>query len=225
MGAWLLDADTFDVRGAGLQFQLLLLLARTSTAAAVVAAKWPSMPILDCGSSSAVMPTHPVTIRSLEIFLSRVLRGLPRFVKIVEVGPRDGLQNEKNIVPTSVKIHLIHKLVAAGLSVVEATSFVSPKWVPQLADAKDVLDRIQRVSDVRFPVLTPNLRNFQHLVRYRGVTAAAKKHGIRIRGYVSSVIGCPFEGAVHPSNVAYVAKELYDMGCSEISLVLVLQEV
>ncbi|TVU50751.1 hypothetical protein EJB05_02140 [Eragrostis curvula] len=179
----------------------------------------------------------------------KVLRDLPRFVKIVEVGARDGLQNEKNNVPTSVKIQLIHKLVAAGLSVVEATSFVSPKWVPQLADAKDVLTGIPQVPNVRFPVLTPNLRGFEaavaagakeiavfasasesfsksnlnctieeSLVRYRDVTAAAKKHGLRIRGYVSCVIACPVEGAIHPSKVAYVAKELYNMGCSEISL-------
>ncbi|KAL6595438.1 hypothetical protein ACP70R_047778 [Stipagrostis hirtigluma subsp. patula] len=179
----------------------------------------------------------------------KVLSDLPRFVKIVEVGPRDGLQNEKGNVPTSVKIQLIHKLVAAGLSVVEATSFVSPKWVPQLADAKDVLTGIPRVPNVRFPVLTPNLRGFEaavaagaeeiavfasasesfsksninctieeSLVRYRDVTAAAKKHGLRIRGYVSCVVGCPVEGAINPSKVAYVAKELYNMGCSEISL-------
>ncbi|KAF8664643.1 hypothetical protein HU200_054352 [Digitaria exilis] len=179
----------------------------------------------------------------------KVMWDLPRFVKIVEVGPRDGLQNEKGTVPTSVKIELIHKLVAAGLSVVEATSFVSPKWVPQLADAKDVLKGIQQLPDVRYPVLTPNLRGFEaavaagakeiavfasasesfsksninctieeSLVRYRDVTAAAKKHGLLIRGYVSCVIGCPVEGAIDPSKVAYVAKELYKMGCSEISL-------
>ncbi|XP_015698004.2 hydroxymethylglutaryl-CoA lyase, mitochondrial [Oryza brachyantha] len=179
----------------------------------------------------------------------KVLWDLPRFVKIVEVGPRDGLQNEKNTVPTSVKIELIHKLVASGLSVVEATSFVSPKWVPQLADAKDVVEGIRHVPDVRFPVLTPNLRGFEaavaagakevavfasasesfsksnlnctikeSLVRYRDVITSAKKHGIRLRGYVSCVVGCPVEGAIHPSKVAYVAKELYDMGCSEISL-------
>uniref|UniRef100_J3KU99 hydroxymethylglutaryl-CoA lyase n=1 Tax=Oryza brachyantha TaxID=4533 RepID=J3KU99_ORYBR len=179
----------------------------------------------------------------------KVLWDLPRFVKIVEVGPRDGLQNEKNTVPTSVKIELIHKLVASGLSVVEATSFVSPKWVPQLADAKDVVEGIRHVPDVRFPVLTPNLRGFEaavaagakevavfasasesfsksnlnctikeSLVRYRDVITSAKKHGIRLRGYVSCVVGCPVKGAIHPSKVAYVAKELYDMGCSEISL-------
>ncbi|KAG2622881.1 hydroxymethylglutaryl-CoA lyase, mitochondrial-like [Panicum virgatum] len=179
----------------------------------------------------------------------KVMWDLPSFVKIVEVGPRDGLQNEKGNVPTSVKIQLIHKLVAAGLSVVEATSFVSPKWVPQLADAKEVLKGIQQMPNVRYPVLTPNLRGFEaavaagakeiavfasasesfsksninctieeSLVRYRDVTAAAKKHGLLIRGYVSCVIGCPVEGAIDPSKVAYVAKELYNMGCSEISL-------
>jgi len=88
----------------------------------------------------------------------KVMWDLPSFVKIVEVGPRDGLQNEKGNVPTSVKIQLIHKLVSAGLSVVEATSFVSPKWVPQLADAKEVLKGIQQMPNVRYPVLTPNLR-------------------------------------------------------------------
>uniref|UniRef100_A0A0E0MC72 hydroxymethylglutaryl-CoA lyase n=1 Tax=Oryza punctata TaxID=4537 RepID=A0A0E0MC72_ORYPU len=179
----------------------------------------------------------------------KVLWDLPRFVKIVEVGPRDGLQNEKSTVPTSVKIELIYKLVASGLSIVEATSFVSPKWVPQLADAKDVVEGIRHVSDVRFPVLTPNLRGFEaaveagakdvavfasasesfsksnlnctikeSVVRYRDVVTSAKKYGIRIRGYVSCVIGCPVEGSINPSKVAYVAKELYDMGCSEISL-------
>jgi len=179
----------------------------------------------------------------------KIMWDLPRFVKIVEVGPRDGLQNEKGNVPTYVKIQLIHKLVAAGLTIVEATSFVSPKWVPQLANAKEVLKGIQQVSGVRYPVLTPNLRGFEaavaagakeiavfasasesfsksninctieeSLVRYRDVTAAAKKHGLLIRGYVSCVIGCLVEGAVDPSKLAYVAKELYNMGCSEISL-------
>lgn len=179
----------------------------------------------------------------------KVMWELPRFVKIVEVGPRDGLQNEKGNVPASVKIQLIHKLVGAGLSVVEATSFVSPKWVPQLADAEEVLKGIKQEPGVRYPVLTPNLRGFEaaiaagakeiavfasasesfsrsninctieeSLARYRGVTAAAKKHGLSIRGYVSCVIACPVGGATDPAKVAYVAKELYTMGCSEISL-------
>ncbi|WOL18052.1 hydroxymethylglutaryl-CoA lyase, mitochondrial [Canna indica] len=176
-------------------------------------------------------------------------RGMPRFVKIVEVGPRDGLQNEKLIIPTSVKVELIRKLASSGLSVIEATSFVSPKWVPQLADAKDVMQAIHDVHGVRLPVLTPNLKGFQaaiaagakevavfasasesfsksnincsieeSLTRYREVTAAAKELEIPVRGYVSCAVGCPVEGPVPPEKVAYVAKELYDMGCSEISL-------
>ncbi|XP_062172569.1 hydroxymethylglutaryl-CoA lyase, mitochondrial [Alnus glutinosa] len=180
---------------------------------------------------------------------NKFLRGIPKFVKIVEVGPRDGLQNEKNIVPTAVKIELIHRLVSSGLSVVEATSFVSPKWVPQLADAKDVMEAVCNLQGARLPVLTPNLKGFEaavaagtkevavfasasesfsksnincsieeSLARYRAVTHAAKKLSIPVRGYVSCVVGCPVEGAISPSKVAYVAKELYDMGCFEISL-------
>lgn len=170
-------------------------------------------------------------------------------MKIVEVGPRDGLQNEKNIVPTSVKVELIQRLVSSGLPVVEATSFVSPKWVPQLADAKDVMDAVNTLDGARLPVLTPNLKGFQaavsagakevaifasasesfslsninctieeSLLRYRVVATAAKEHSVPVRGYVSCVVGCPVEGPVLPSKVAYVVKELYDMGCFEISL-------
>ncbi|XP_057483933.1 hydroxymethylglutaryl-CoA lyase, mitochondrial-like [Actinidia eriantha] len=180
---------------------------------------------------------------------NKFFKGIPKYVKIVEVGPRDGLQNEKNIVPTSVKVELIHRLVSSGLSVVEATSFVSPKWVPQLADAKDVMEGVRNVKGVRLPVLTPNLKGFEaavaagakeiaifasasesfsksnincsieeSLTRYRAVAQAAKKLSIPVRGYVSCVVGCPVEGAIPPSKVAYVAKELYDMGCFEISL-------
>ncbi|OVA02015.1 Pyruvate carboxyltransferase [Macleaya cordata] len=180
---------------------------------------------------------------------NKLLRGIPRFVKIVEVGPRDGLQNEKNIVPTSVKIELIQRLVSSGLPVVEATSFVSPKWVPQLADAKDVMEAIRTVEGARFPVLTPNLKGFEAAVAagakevaifasasesfsksnincsiedslscYRDIALAAGKLSIPVRGYISCVVGCPVEGVVPPSKVAYVAKELYDMGCFEISL-------
>ncbi|XP_018474644.1 hydroxymethylglutaryl-CoA lyase, mitochondrial isoform X1 [Raphanus sativus] len=181
--------------------------------------------------------------------INKLVRGVPKFVKIVEVGPRDGLQNEKNIVPTSVKVELIQRLVSAGLPVVEATSFVSPKWVPQLADAKDVMDRVNSLDGARLPVLTPNLKGFEaavsagakevaifasasesfslsninctieeSLLRYRAVVTAAKEHSIPVRGYVSCVVGCPVEGAVPPSKVAHVVKELYDMGCFEISL-------
>ncbi|KAM3692641.1 hypothetical protein ACB094_08G103100 [Castanea mollissima] len=180
---------------------------------------------------------------------NKFLKGIPNFVKIVEVGPRDGLQNEKNLVSTAVKVELIQRLVSSGLSVVEATSFVSPKWVPQLADAKDVMAAVCNLDGARLPVLTPNLKGFEaavaagakevavfasasesfsksnincsieeSLVRYRAVTRAAKVLSIPVRGYVSCVVGCPVEGAIPPSKVAYVAKELYDMGCFEISL-------
>ncbi|RYR60641.1 hypothetical protein Ahy_A04g017695 isoform B [Arachis hypogaea] len=172
-----------------------------------------------------------------------------RFLKIVEVGPRDGLQNEKSIVPTDVKVELIKLLVSSGLSVIEATSFVSPKWVPQLADAKDVLEGIQDVEGVSFPVLTPNLKGFEaavaagakevavfpaasesfskanlnsgiedNLARCRDIASASRSYSIPIRGYISCVVGCPFEGHVAPAKVAYVAKALNEMGCSEISL-------
>lgn len=180
---------------------------------------------------------------------NKIIHGMPRCVKIVEVGPRDGLQNEKNTVPTPVKIELIQRLASSGLSAVEATSFVSPKWVPQLADAKEVMEAVQNIEGVRFPVLTPNLKGFEaavaagakevavfasaseafsksninctikeSLARYNDVALAAKKHEIPVRGYVSCVVGCPVEGSVPPSNVAYVAKELYHMGCYEVSL-------
>ncbi|CAH9103146.1 unnamed protein product [Cuscuta epithymum] len=174
---------------------------------------------------------------------------VPKYVKIVEVGPRDGLQNEKNTVPTSVKIELIRKLVSCGLPVVEVTGFVSPKWVPQLSDAKEVMQAVKDLEGARLPVLTPNLKGFESaiacgakevavfasasesfsklnincsieesLVRYRDVLSAAKKLSIPVRGYISCVIGCPVEGTVSPSKVAYLAKELHNMGCFEISL-------
>ncbi|KAL2534947.1 Hydroxymethylglutaryl-CoA lyase [Abeliophyllum distichum] len=187
---------------------------------------------------------------SHEININRKLLGsIPESVKIVEVGPRDGLQNEKEIVPTAVKVELIKMLVSSGLPVVEATSFVSPKWVPQLADAKDVISSIQGIEGSRFPVLTPNLKGFEaavsagakevaifaaasesfsqsnincsikdSLARYGDVALAASNLSIPIRGYISCVVGCPVEGAVPPSQVVYVAQELLNMGCTEISL-------
>ncbi|EYU46179.1 hypothetical protein ABFS82_04G066800 [Erythranthe guttata] len=178
-----------------------------------------------------------------------LFKGIPRLVKIVEVGPRDGLQNEKTIVPTSVKVKLIQKLASSGLPVVEVTGFVSPKWVPQLADANDVMAAVKNLEGIRLPALTPNLKGFdaaiaagakevavfasasesfsrsnincsieESLVRYRAVTSAAKKLAIPVRGYVSCVVGCPIEGYIAPLKVAYVAKELHNMGCFEISL-------
>ncbi|KAF5750300.1 hydroxymethylglutaryl-CoA lyase mitochondrial isoform X1 [Tripterygium wilfordii] len=182
-------------------------------------------------------------------FTSKLLGTLPRYVKIVEVGPRDGLQNEKDTVSTAVKVQLIKMLVSSGLPVVEATSFVSPKWVPQLADAKDVMEAVRDVKEAILPVLTPNLKGFEAAVaagakevavfaaasesfsksninctiedslnRYRDVAHAARKLSLPVRGYISCVVGCPVEGMVSPSQVAYVAKKLFDMGCYEISL-------
>ncbi|KAJ7976581.1 Hydroxymethylglutaryl-CoA lyase, mitochondrial [Quillaja saponaria] len=185
----------------------------------------------------------------LNFLYALFLKGIPGYVKIVEVGPRDGLQNEKHIVPTAVKVELIKLLVSSGLPVVDATSFVSPKWLPQLADAKDVMEAIQNVEGARFPVLTPNLKGFEaavaagakevaifasasesfsrsnincsiedSLTRYRDVASAARNLSIPVRGYISCVVECPVEGSVPPAKVAYVAKALSDMGCSEISL-------
>ena len=174
---------------------------------------------------------------------------LPQRVRIVEVGPRDGLQNEKREVPTAVKLELIERLADAGLPAVEATAFVSPKWVPQMADHTEVLERIRRKPGVSYPVLTPNLKGFEaaraagatevaifgaaseafsrrnincsiaeSLERFRPVAEAARAASIKVRGYISCVLGCPYEGEVKPQKVAEVAAALYDMGCYEVSL-------
>jgi len=174
---------------------------------------------------------------------------LNKSARIVEVGPRDGLQNERGEVPTAVKVELIERLADAGLAAVEATAFVSPKWVPQMADHTEVLERIRRKPGVSYPVLTPNLKGFEaaraavatevaifgaaseafsqknincsiaeSLERFRPVTAEATKHGIKVRGYVSCVLGCPYQGEVKPERVAGVAAALYEMGCYEVSL-------
>jgi hydroxymethylglutaryl-CoA lyase len=174
---------------------------------------------------------------------------LPKRVRIVEMGPRDGLQNEPGEVPTSIKVELIERLADAGLAAIEATAFVSPKWIPQMADHTEVLERIRRKPGVSYPVLTPNLKGFEaalaagatevaifgaaseafskkninctiaeSLERFRPVTEAAAKAGVRVRGYVSCVLACPYEGEVAPAKVANVSKALYEMGCYEISL-------
>jgi hydroxymethylglutaryl-CoA lyase len=170
-------------------------------------------------------------------------------VKLVEVGPRDGLQNEAREVPTAIKVELIERLADAGLPAVEATAFVSPKWVPQMADHTEVLERIRRKPGVSYPVLTPNLKGLEaaraagatevaifgaaseafsrkninctiaeSLERFRPVVAAATASGLKVRGYVSCVLGCPYEGEVPPHQVAAVAAALHDMGCYEVSL-------
>ena len=174
---------------------------------------------------------------------------LPRQVRMVEVGPRDGLQNEQAAVPTEVKVGLIDRLTEAGLPAIEATSFVSPKWVPQMGDAAAVMASIRKRPGVRYPVLTPNLKGFEaalaagcdevavfvaasetfsrknincsiaeSLERARPVAAAAAAHGVRVRGYISCVLGCPYEGEVRPERVRDVAAALQAMGCYEISL-------
>ena len=174
---------------------------------------------------------------------------LPTHVKIVEVGPRDGLQNEQQVVPTTTKIELIDRLAEAGLRVIEATSFVSPKWVPQMGDNDAVLAGIQRKPTVTYTALTPNLQGFdgavqaganevaifgaasesfsrknincsiaESLKRFEPVVSAASALEIPVRGYVSCVVGCPYEGSIAPEQAASVAKTLFDMGCYEVSL-------
>ncbi len=173
----------------------------------------------------------------------------PARVKIVDVSPRDGLQNEKGSVPTGVKVELVDRLSDAGLQSVEAGSFVSPKWVPQMADSAEVMARIRRKPGVAYPVLVPNMKGLEaaieagatevagfaaatetfskrntnctiaeSMLRQAEVCDAALKAGVRVRGYISVVLDCPYEGEVQPQAVADVATQLRDMGCFEISL-------
>lgn len=174
---------------------------------------------------------------------------LPKRVKIVEVGPRDGLQNEPIPVALDTKIALVEKLVDAGLSVVEVGSFVSPKWVPQMAGSAEVYAGIHKRAGVSYPMLVPNLKGMEgalaagvqeiaifaaasetfaqkntncsiaeSLQRFEAVMQQAQAHQIKVRGYVSCVLGCPYEGEIAPEKVAAVAGKLYDMGCYEVSL-------
>ncbi|KAL0901671.1 hypothetical protein ABMA27_006870 [Loxostege sticticalis] len=170
-------------------------------------------------------------------------------VRIYEVGPRDGLQNESKLVPTDVKVELIHKLAEAGLKDIESASFVSPKWVKQMADGKDVMNTIKRVPGVNYPVLVPNLKGYsiarqcnaeevaifpagsegfsqknlncsveEGLRRFKEVADQAVKDGVRVRGYVSCVVGCPYDGPVSPKAIAKITEDLLSMGCYEVSL-------
>jgi hydroxymethylglutaryl-CoA lyase len=174
---------------------------------------------------------------------------LPKKIKMVEVGPRDGLQNESQTVPTAVKIELIDRLTDAGLPVVQATAFVSPKWVPQMADNAAVMAGIRRKPGVRYPVLVPNRKGLdaaiaagcdevvvfgavteafskrntnctidEGLARFSEVCAEAIARGLKVRGDVSVCLGCPYEGEVKPAQVTRVARELYAMGCYEITI-------
>jgi hydroxymethylglutaryl-CoA lyase len=177
------------------------------------------------------------------------MAGLPKRVRIVEVGPRDGLQNEARTVPAATKIALIEKLADAGLRTIEAGSFVSPKWIPQMADTAEVLAGLHRAPGVSYPVLVPNLKGFERALashcdeiavfaaasesfsrrntncsiaesfeRFAPVAEAARANNIRVRGYISTVVDCPYEGPIAPQAVAEIAARLYAMGCYEISL-------
>ena len=174
---------------------------------------------------------------------------LPDRVKMVEVGPRDGLQNEAKTVPAAIKIALIERLADAGLAVVEAGSFVSPKWIPQMADSAEVMAGIQRKPGVSYPVLVPNMKGYEaaraagaeevaifgaasesfsrrnincsiaeSLERFAPVCEAANGDRVRVRGYISCALGCPYEGEIKPEAVADVAAMLFGLGCYEISL-------
>jgi len=174
---------------------------------------------------------------------------VPERVRIVEVGARDGLQNEKTIVATPIKVELIDRLTGTGLQSIEATSFVSPKWVPQLADAADVYVAIAKKPGVRYPVLVPNLQGYERahaagatevavftaaseafnrkninasidesIERFIPVMERAKSDGVAVRGYVSTVLGCPYQGDVPLADVVRVARRLHELGCYEVSL-------
>ncbi len=174
---------------------------------------------------------------------------LPQHVRLVEVGPRDGLQNEKQPISVADKVRLVDDLSAAGLEYIEVGSFVSPKWVPQMAGSAEVFAQIQHKPGVTYAALTPNLQGFEaamlagvkevavfaaaseafsqknincsiseSLQRFVPLMEAAREQGVRVRGYVSCVLGCPYQGDVAPQQVAAVANELFEMGCYEISL-------
>ena len=177
------------------------------------------------------------------------MNAMPSQVRIVEVGARDGLQNEKTIIPTATKIELIDRLSATGLRTIEATSFVSPQWIPQLADASEVFSGIAKKPGVSYPVLVPNLRGYERardvgateiaiftaaseafsrkninasidesIERFMPVLERARTDRVKVRGYVSTVLGCPYQGAVPIADVVSVAKRLHELGCYEISL-------
>lgn len=174
---------------------------------------------------------------------------LPDSVRIVEVGPRDGLQNEKALIPTSQKIQFIHMLAGAGLPVVEATSFVSPRAIPQLSDASEVMTNLNQHDSTSYPVLVPNVKGMERalavgvraiavftaasesftrhninatiggsLANFRPVIALAQQENVTVRGYISTVFGCPYEGKVDPRQALNVAQALLEMGVDELSL-------
>ena len=174
---------------------------------------------------------------------------LPSRVRLVDVGPRDGLQNEKQNIPADIKIELVDRLTAAGFAAIEVTSFVSPKWVPQMSDAAEVMARIRRKPGVTYSVLVPNMKGFEgalaarpdevvvfgaaseafsqknincsiaeSIERFRPVAAAAREHGMRVRGAISCALGCPYQGEVEPSSVEYVARLMREIGVEHVGV-------
>ncbi|MFI5388781.1 MAG: hydroxymethylglutaryl-CoA lyase [Candidatus Eremiobacterales bacterium] len=181
--------------------------------------------------------------------MADIFAALPARVTLVEVGPRDGMQNEGRVVPTAMKIAYIDALSAAGLPIIEATSFVDPRWIPQLADAEDVMRGIERRAGVRYPVLVPNARGMERALaagarevavftaasetfnkrntnatiaesieRFVPVIALARERNLRVRGYVSTAFGCPYEGVIAPRAVLDVSRRLIDIGIDEVSI-------
>ncbi|XP_034178913.2 hydroxymethylglutaryl-CoA lyase [Osmia lignaria lignaria] len=177
------------------------------------------------------------------------MRMFSNFVKVVEVGPRDGLQNEQNIVPTEIKVEFINKLSQTGLKNIEVTSFVSPKWIPQMADNAEVYQKINKKPDISYPVLVPNIKGLENALKVgvkeiavfaaasetfsrkntncsiddskkniKTVVQEAKNHDVKVRGYVSCIIGCPYEGQIKPTVVANLTAFMLQYGCYEISL-------
>lgn len=188
-------------------------------------------------------------LKNANALLYRTTSNLQTELRIYEVGPRDGLQNEAKFVPTEIKIELIHKIAEAGIKDIESASFVSPKWVKQMSDGCEVMKNLKRKPDVNYPVLIPNLKGYETakqcnieevaifpagsegfsqknlncsveegLRRFKLVADEAVKDGMRVRGYVSCVLGCPYDGAIEPKKIAKITEELFSMGCYEVSL-------
>jgi len=186
---------------------------------------------------------------TIGVLQENAVASLPSQVRIVDVGPRDGLQNEKQMIPADIKVELVDRLTAAGFRAIEVTSFVSPKWVPQMSDATDVMARIRRKPGVVYSVLVPNMKGFEgalaaradevvvfgaaseafsqknincsiaeSIERFRPVAEAARAHGMAVRGAISCALGCPYQGEVEPSAVAYVARLMKEIGVQHIGV-------
>ncbi|GIL84747.1 hypothetical protein Vretimale_14466 [Volvox reticuliferus] len=219
------------------------------TAASAVTSRNCNKTLIDCLFQEPAS-LWPASLKAFSHSKAATARdGLPARVTIYEVGPRDGLQNEPKKIPTAVKVAFIDMLTAAGFQKIEATSFVSPKWVPQLGDAKEVMAKIRREPSVSYPVLVPNMQGLagalasgcgevavfaaasetfsrrnincsvdESLKRFEKVAVDALAAGVRVRGYVSCAVGCPYEGKIDPKAAADVAVALQEMGCYEVSM-------